>query len=368
MEYREYRPGDEKELNDLYNEVFKRNRTIEQWKWEYIETPAGPGKILLVEEDGKLIAHEAMVPMRFHVLDRDVLSGKIEDAYISRAFRGKKLFGPLTEKCIEISEQAGYLVTFGLTARPVNYQLHVTRGYRHTCSLNAYFAPLRPSEVLSDIVRVLKPSAPKRMAMKPVLDILSRRFNAKAEKFANVSDRQEIERVARFDARFDDLWKEFTTGRRIISITRSSAFLNWRYIDNPYRKYDVFAAVSGGRLVGYLCAAVVTREDMDLSIRVGVISDFLVLPGHETAFSSLVRRAVEAWRANDADAAIAWVHRDGVYSRAIVPVLKKSGLVSTWGKYDIPFLVRTLGREIDETSFYDVGNWHVTQAFGGAWV
>jgi hypothetical protein len=368
MQYREYRPGDEQELNDLYNQVFKRNRTIEQWRWEYLDTPAGPGKVLLVEEDGKLIAHEAMVPMRFQVLDRDVLSGKIEDAYIAREFRGKKLFGPLTEKCIEISEQAGYLVTFGLTARPVNYQLHVSRGYKHTCSLNAYFAPLRPSEVLADIVRVLRPSATKRMAMKPALKILAARFESRAKKLETEPDRYDIERVARFDGRFDDLWRDFTTGRGIISVKRSSAFLNWRYIDNPYRKYEVFAASSGGRVVGYLCAAVVTREDMDLSIRVGVISDFLVLPGYEPALASFVRGAVGVWRSQGADVAIAWVHRDGVYSRAIVPELKRSGLVSTFGKYDIPFLVRTLGSEIDETSFYDVGNWHVTQAFGGAWV
>ncbi len=368
MEYREYRPGDEKELNDLYNEVFSRSRTIEQWKWEYIATPEGPGKILLVEDGGKVIAHEAMVPMRFQVFEGEFLGGKIEDAYIAKQYRGQKLFGPLTEKCIEISEKADYSVTFGLTARPVNYQLHVTRGYRHTCSLNAYFAPLKPAEAASDVARLLRFSPLKKAALGAVMSVLARRFEARARKLAREADTYEIDRVERFDGRFDEMWREFVAGRKIISIKRSAAFLNWRYIDMPYRRYAVFAATSGGRTVGYLCAAVVTREDMDLRLKVGVISDFLVLPGHEAAFPSLVRRAAEAWRSGDADVAIVWVHRDGRFSQRLVSELKRWGLVSTRGRYDIPFLVQTLGEKIDAGSFYDVSSWHVTQAFGGAWV
>jgi predicted N-acetyltransferase YhbS len=368
MEYREYRPGDEKELNDLYNEVFSRRRTIEQWKWEYIDTPEGPGKILLVEDEGRVIGHEAMVPMRFQVFGEEFLGGKIEDAYIDKKYRGQKLFGPLTEKCIEISEKAGYSLTFGLTARPVNYQLHVTRGYRHTCSLNAYFAPLKPAAAVSDIARLLHFSPPKKAALAAVMSVLAKRFEGRCRKLAREQDTYEIVRIERFDRGFDEMWQELTASRRIVSIRRSSAFLNWRYIEMPYRRYDVFAALSAGRKVAYLCAAVVTREDMDLRLKVGVVSDFLVLPGHEAALPSLVRRAAEAWRTGDADVAIAWVHRDGTFSGGLVAELKRWGLVSTRGRYDIPFLVRTLGGKIDEGTFYDVASWHVTQAFGGAWV
>ena len=82
MEYREYRLGDEQQLNDLYNEVFSRRRTIEQWKWMYRDAPAGPAKIVVIDDEGEIIAHEAMIPLHFHVLGEEVLGGKLEDAYI----------------------------------------------------------------------------------------------------------------------------------------------------------------------------------------------------------------------------------------------------------------------------------------------
>jgi hypothetical protein len=227
---------------------------------------------------------------------------------------------------------------------------------------------LKSAEVASDVSRLLRFSPLKKAGLGAVLSILARRFDTKAAKLAREEDKYEIDNIERFDDRFDRLWREFIAGRSVISIKRSAAFLNWRYIDMPYRRYSVFAATSGGRIVGYACAAVVTREDMDLRLKVGVISDFLVLPGHEAAFPSLVRRAAEAWRSGGADVAIVWVHRDGQFSRSLVSELKRWGLVSTRGRYDIPFLVRTLGDTIDAGSFYEVANWHVTQAFGGAWV
>jgi hypothetical protein len=368
MEYREYRPGDEGILNDLYNEVFERERTIEEWRWEYLDTPEGQSIIVVVDLDGEVIAHEAMIPMRFHVFDEEYLGGKIEDAYIDLKHRGKKVFGPLTEYCLDLSRDRGYRITFGLTARPVNYRLHISRGYKDICSLNAYLGVFDPAAVTADVARVLKFSAPKRLAARAVMGVLAKRFERSTARYARVPDSYEIEHITRFDDRFDGLWRRFIGEHRVITIKRSSDFLNWRYVDNPYRDYGIFAAIVDGEPVGYLCAATVTREDMGLTLKVGVTSDFLVLPGYEAAFPSFLRRAVDYWRSSGADMTINWAHRGGIYSGAFVEELKRCGFVSTRGRYDIPVFVRTLGDDIKIDGFYDIDNWHVTQVFGGAWV
>jgi len=154
----------------------------------------------------------------------------------------------------------------------------------------------------------------------------------------------------------------------LISIKRSSAFLNWRYVDNPYRKYNVFAVAAGDRLVGYLCAAIVTREDLDLKLKVGVVADFLVLPGTIGPFPlSYVRPSTPGARMG-ADIAITWVHKDGEFSRPLVAELKRWGLVSTFGRYNIPVLARPLASRIRAETLYDMRLWHLTQAFNAAWV
>ncbi len=369
MEYREYRPGDEQQLNDLYNEVFSRRRTIEQWKWQYRDAPAGPSKIVLIDHDGEIVGHEAMIPIHFHAFSREIIGGKFEDNYLSERHRGKGLFGPLVDYCAEVSARAGYGFSFGMAARKVPYRIHIHRGYRHLGSLNAYFAPLRPAEAAAEIARALRLSPPKRIVMRTGMRILARRFEGKAARRARgAGGAYAIETIDRFDQRFDGLWREFTRGSKVFTIARSSVFLNWRYVDNPYRKYAVFAARHEDRIVAYLCAAVVVRDDMDLRLKVGVIPDFLALPGHEAAYAPLVRRAVEAWRSEGADVAIVWTHGEGEHIRPLVSEIKRRGLVSTFGRYDIPVLVKTLDPSIETESFYDIRLWHLTQAFSAAWV
>lgn len=368
MEYREFQSGDENILNDLYNEVFDRRRTLEEWRWEYIDTTEGRSKIVVVDLDGEVIAHEAMIPMRFHIFDREYLGGKIEDAYIVKDHRGKKVFGPLTEYCLDVSARDGYALTFGLTARPVNYKLHISRGYKDICRLNAYFGVFNADAVTADVARLLGFSGLKRRLAGVGMKFLANRFSRKRRRYARGEDVFSVEKVSRFDDRFDRLFAEFVEGGNVITIKRSSTFLNWRYIDNPYRDYGVWAASDNGRVVGYFVAATVTREDMGLEIKVGVNSDFLVLPGYEAAIPSFLRRALDYWHTTGADVAISWVHRGGTYSRALVPELAKCGLISTRGRYDIPVFVRTLGDHIKTNKLYDIDHWHVTQVFGGAWV
>jgi predicted N-acetyltransferase YhbS len=369
MEYREYRPGDEQQLNDLYNEVFSRRRTIEQWKWQYRDAPAGPSKIVVIDDDGEIVGHEAMIPIHFHAFGGAVIGGKFEDNYLSERHRGKGLFGPLVDYCAEVSARAGYSFSFGMAARKVPYRIHIHRGYRHLGSLNAYFAPLHPAEAASEIARALGFSSPKRLVMRAGMRILANRFEGKTAERANgAAGEYAIEAIDRFDQRFDEMWREFTRRSRVFSIARSSAFLNWRYIDNPYRKYAVFAARRENRVAAYLCAAVVVRDDMDLRLKVGVIPDFLALPGHEAAYAPLVRRALDVWRSAGADVAIVWTHGEGEHIGPLVSEIKRRGLLSTFGRYDIPVLVKTFDPAVDTESFYDIRLWHLTQAFSAAWV
>jgi hypothetical protein len=67
----------------------------------------------------------------------------------------------------------------------------------------------------------------------------------------------ELARVDRFGADFDRLW----AGNRCslgITIARSSAYLNWRFIDSPER-YQSYAAKRAGELVGYVVVKVEQR-------------------------------------------------------------------------------------------------------------
>lgn len=62
--YRLYRPGDETALNEMFNEVFRTDRTLEAWRWKYIDNPAGQGCIALgCLPEGAMVAHYGGYPL-----------------------------------------------------------------------------------------------------------------------------------------------------------------------------------------------------------------------------------------------------------------------------------------------------------------
>ena len=97
---------------------------------------------------------------------------------------------------------------------------------------------------------------------------LAKPFDALWRKGADV-EYQEYSK--RFDERFDDLTNSIH--QKAIRQLRNLDFLNWRYIDNPRRKYKIFAALDkdGQQVQGYLVARVTDVFETKL----GLIVDFV---------------------------------------------------------------------------------------------
>lgn len=61
-ELRNYRPGDEYQIVDLFNAAFGKNvvftpRTVEFWVWRYLKKPGFNAKgIFLAEKEGRIIS------------------------------------------------------------------------------------------------------------------------------------------------------------------------------------------------------------------------------------------------------------------------------------------------------------------------
>ena len=56
---RAYQDGDEHAIVALFRAIFDVPRTIERWKWQFVEHPQGAGWIHLGERDGEIVARTA---------------------------------------------------------------------------------------------------------------------------------------------------------------------------------------------------------------------------------------------------------------------------------------------------------------------
>ncbi len=107
---RRYRLGDEGVINNIYHQVKGVARTREQWAWQWLETPAGPGDMWLIEAthpDGRseVIGHHGMMPMRFTWGDNDLLIGRTENTMVLPEYRAKILYPRFENKFIKEYEE-----------------------------------------------------------------------------------------------------------------------------------------------------------------------------------------------------------------------------------------------------------------------
>jgi hypothetical protein len=83
---RPYRPGDEKAINLAFNQVFHRERPLDEWSWKFFPVPQGRA-IMLAMQGEQVLAQYAGLPTRFHLDGRDWPALQIVDVYSTRAAR-----------------------------------------------------------------------------------------------------------------------------------------------------------------------------------------------------------------------------------------------------------------------------------------
>ena len=92
-EIRHYRPGDERQILETFNRVFAGTtpdyvpRTMEQWKWEFQENPAGNQIVLAVDGAGKVICQYCCLPYFVNLRGEKVVSGLGVDSFVDPAHR-----------------------------------------------------------------------------------------------------------------------------------------------------------------------------------------------------------------------------------------------------------------------------------------
>jgi hypothetical protein len=72
-EVRLYRPGDEVAINDAFNRVFERQRSIEEWAWKY-RADDPPWPIVAAWDGDRLAAHNGGIPADYQVDGRRILA------------------------------------------------------------------------------------------------------------------------------------------------------------------------------------------------------------------------------------------------------------------------------------------------------
>lgn len=214
-EIRGYREGDEPDILSLFALVFgeESRRSESIWRWIYKENPAGTPVIGIARDrtNGTLVSHGAVIPLAGLLRGRPVRFGLAMDAMTHPNYRGAMLGrrGAFLQMARFVIERIVPSIAFA----------YGFPGERHL-RLGGIELGYRPIGAPAHLARELGAGAPPPGR--------GRLFGPRVRPFRS------------FGRSADALWRRVRVDYPF-SLVRDARYLNWRFRDNPVRKYHFFA-------------------------------------------------------------------------------------------------------------------------------
>ncbi|MBL8726488.1 MAG: hypothetical protein JNK49_20770 [Planctomycetes bacterium] len=322
---RPYRPGDEERILETFNLVFREvcgpgytDRTLEQWRWQYLQNPWGHRMSLAVAPDGTVVSQYAGVPVRADTPYGQQTFVHCVDSMTHPAWRaGLKRPGIFVITGLPFSAHSRRIGDAVLYGFPVDAAFRIGSRY-----LEYHF--LRVIDFLIRDVGL------------PVLDPPAGLV---------------VERTTVIPPDIGSLYAVVRAEKRVL-LRRDHQYLDWRYVQNPARAdYELWTAREAGsrRLRGFL----VLKPGSGLAPDAATIADWLAGERDAAAAQALLHvataRAAEQgrlrlmvvcpewsaeWRAFEAAGFVRtpsahWLERRLVYLLTGSP-LTEAGLAQDW--------------------------------------
>jgi hypothetical protein len=345
-EVRKYRPGDEAGINDLYERVFGTRRSLEEWRWKFLQGPLEkPSLIYLAHDGNRIVGQYAVLFSRFLFGGREVRAAQPVDNMIDPACR-QGLGRSRMEQTLyrEIGNDPLQEVTALGYGFPNREHYRVGKKLLEYRDLGPVHVRLRSLTVTRHLRRVLGHGRTVRALGRAHAGLHRRRLRFRAQRLPTGIG---VRRLPAFDDRFDRLWARASPPFGALAV-RDRRALQWRYGSRPSTEYTILALEKGRDLLGY---AVLARRQG--AVKFGRLADILCLPGPDLV-ESLLLHALEDLLEEGCDMAECWSPENGPYEE----------LLRRYFPRRLPEPVRAVTRVYDPTLDPSLGSdlsrWHLT--------
>lgn len=114
---RSYTSGDETGINDLFESVFHKKRSIEQWQWKFQTLSSHSPIIIVAEEDQQIVGHAAC--LLFDGVDVNgspILIGERVDIMVHPDYQGRGIYKQIVKELISECERQNVAYLYGFPA------------------------------------------------------------------------------------------------------------------------------------------------------------------------------------------------------------------------------------------------------------
>ena len=258
MEVRYIAPGEEEICNNFHNKWFKRNRSIAQWKWEFIPRifTRPPTPFAVAVDNGNIIGTQAFIPIR--MIDKDGIhwTAKSEETLVDPAYRGKGLSPKMYSLLFEYAREQEIAYVWGFTTAvkaltPSNFEFPF-----NTSQLFMPFSIRSIPAMMTKNVYGKKEKFRDKFKVATIQSACVVAEAASALKVASLKKRShwdfDIRVMTRPDDQSGELCSRFIKKWGGTTIYRDAPYLQWRLFDNPYAKSIVKGIYDKDELLGWV--------------------------------------------------------------------------------------------------------------------
>jgi GNAT superfamily N-acetyltransferase len=243
--------------------------TPEYFRWQFEDNPHLGGQapqVWIFRFNGEIIAQQANIPVRIKVA-QDTYDGAWGVDLIVRPDWQQRGVGSL----IALEASRGCKVAIGVSVSNQAAKAIQRLGWSELAMVPIYLRPLRLGDVLA-----LALSMPSIRSAGSIPGRLLGAIDRSVLEIALRLPRIEVERIAHFDERADDLWRSVAPHYNVIC-TRDRETLEWRFARHPISgRYAMYYVKRRGRPIGYVVIRMGTWQSMSCAF----IVDYLCAPEH----------------------------------------------------------------------------------------
>lgn len=375
LESRRYQAGDEYGIVKLYNKITERCRTVEQHRWEWLETPQGIGSIWVIteSESGEIVGHHGLIPIQLDYFGQTLLLGKTENTILHPKYLGTGIYFIHEKRFLqEAVKRFDLLYTISGYGTPGKIRRKL--GYKAAGRYLTYIKATRGTYLIkfmdSLIDRIILNSKLK-VFCKDIGYILRYPlmifFSKEGKTDKNIAF-EVVEDIDAVDSEIDQFWDR-NKGGFGITINRTSKYLKWRIFKNPNVKYEFILARKLGKVIGY----VITKSSAT-DVNSGVIVDLVCEQNDEIIFNTILNTAImRLMETNVYVVSFTTLDSNNFLNRCLakngfLPIQKIVAFIRKHLTLDISgeeseLLVKVINKSINGRSIYNPDCWYYTDLF-----
>lgn len=253
VRYRLASADDAERCNDFGNEHREQKRSIEAWRWEFLDCVGAAVPFAVAEDRGQIIGTQAAIPITMLAGTQLLQSAKSEETLVHPDYRGRGIFEAMYSTLDDELINRNVQVVWGFTPATLPF----TRvGFEVPLSTSQIVFPLTRAGAVALVSRA-KASRAQSVLVQAGGGLAAAMLRTPRRVGAFRSSHHEREvQEATWSEDLSNLVREVCSGFSVATLRRDGEFMKWRIEQNPHASSTVLVLRHPGQVEGAAIVAV----------------------------------------------------------------------------------------------------------------